>query len=37
MRSIAILEEKAREAVKVVKGIVFQPISDRESQRARAD
>jgi hypothetical protein len=37
MNARCVLEEKAREAVKVVKGIVFQPISERENARARAD
>jgi len=37
MNARCVLEEKAREAVKVVKGIVFQPISERENTTARAD
>ena len=37
MECISVMEEKAREAVKVIKAAVFQPVSERESARARAD
>jgi len=37
MECISVMEEKAREAVKVIKAVVFRPIEQERAERARAD
>jgi hypothetical protein len=37
MKCVNIMEERAREAVKVVKAVVFRSIEQERAERARAD
>jgi hypothetical protein len=37
MKAISVVEEKAENAIKVIKAVVFRPIEQERAERARAD